>query len=181
MTADIVATPYNYTAQQSEVLRLHELYRRCLLDQMYWAWMLGRYKRWDRMTNIVTAISTSSAVAGMALWKNGMGEIVFTVLGSISALLLVVKPFFKPAENIERYSKLHYGFTALFYQIENLVAGIRREDGITDRHRTEAEEIVERFKNLALQEDAVTNEEKVEKFQDKVDRAIPKESLWLPR
>jgi hypothetical protein len=169
-----------YTAEQAEVLRLHELYRRCLLDQKYWAHMLARYKFWDRLTGIVTAVSSSSAVGGMAVFRTGWGDKAFTTLGAVSALVLVIRPFFKLSESVERYSKLHYGFTALFYQIENLVADIRRNNGMDQGHRTEADKIVERFNNLMLLEDASVSQKMVAGFQDEVDTAIPGDSLWLP-
>ena len=142
--------------------------------------MLARYKFWDRLTGIVTAVSSSSAVGGTAVLRTGWGANAFTALGAVSALVLVIRPFFKLSENIEGYSKLHYGFTVLFYQIENLVADIRRNNGMDQGHRTEAHKIVEQFNNLTLLEDASVSKTRVAGFQDEVDRAVPGDSLWLP-
>lgn len=175
-----VISPYEYTPEQADVLRLHELYRRCLLNQKYFSWKLGRYKFWDQIANVVTALSTSSSVAGLTIWKTGHGIAAFTILGSIGALIQVIRPFFKPSENIERCSTLHYGFTELFYQIENLLAEIRRNNGVAEQHRRTADEITERFKNLAMQEGTEDNRRKISELQDEVDQAIPGKSLWLP-
>jgi hypothetical protein len=171
---------YEYSARQAEVLRLNVLYRQCMLDQKYYARLLARYKRWDRLTNITTALVTSTAVGGLTLLKSGWGAIAFSVVGSISALILVVKPFFKPAENIERYSKLHYGFTDMFYQVESLLADIRTADGMTAEHRDQAKILFEAHKSLALQEDAAINQKRVSEIENEVDRAIPGITLWLP-
>lgn len=180
MSVEVISA-YEYTAKQAEVLRLNDQLRRCLLDQKYYALQLARYKRWDRIANIVTALATSSAIAGLTFIKQGdLGAIAFSVLGAASSLILVVKPFFKPAENIERYSKLHYGFTELFFQIEDLLASVRNADGMTIEHRAQAGKVYEQYKNLALQEDASINWKRVGRLVDEVDQAIPGGALWLP-
>ncbi len=174
MSATETISPYSYTAEQSEVVRLHDLYRRCFLDQKYYAYQLQRYKRWDWGSNLIAAASTILSITGVT------GQPWSLTLGIISALILVIRPLFKPAENIERYSRLHYGFTDLFYQIESLLADVRRHQAVTDKHRREAEAIIERFKNLAIQEDPSADLEGVAQFQSEVERAIPETSLWLP-
>ena len=179
MSVELISAS-EYTAKQAEVLRLNDLLRRCMLDQRYYALQLARYKRWDRVASIFTALATSSAVAGLTIVKQGNGAIVLSALGAIASLILVVKPFFKPTENIERYSKLHYGFTELFLSVENLLAAIRNADGMMDGHRAQAVTIYEQHKGLALQEDASINWRRVGKLIGEVDQAIPGEKLWLP-
>ncbi len=52
MTEAPQATVYDFTAQQAEVVRLADRYRRCLMDQKYYARRLSMYQRWDTGTNL---------------------------------------------------------------------------------------------------------------------------------
>ncbi len=179
MGSSQIISPYEYTSEQAEVLRLQDLYRRALLDQKYYAHRLSRYKFWDGAANIVAAIATLLSVAGFNFLTSHKMELS-TFVGLLSGLILVVRPLCRPSENIERYSRLHYGYTELFFQIENLLAKIRHNEGVREDNRNEMQDIIERYKNLAVQEDPSANKKKVESLQAEVETAIPVESLWLP-
>jgi hypothetical protein len=64
--------------------------------------------------------------------------------------------------------------------MENLLADIRRSEGMTDQHRERAEELIGRCDSLALREDASINWKKVAEIKTDVEKAIPGDGLWLP-
>ena len=171
-------TPYDYTSQQAEVSRLFDRYRRCLLDQRYYAYRLSLYQRMDTGTNLFAGVAMliSLATRDSATWVSNVSY----AIGALAALIFIGKPIFKVSEQIERYTILSSGFGELFSRVEALLADVRRNDGMTDAHRERADELMNRCDNLALREDAAINWKMVEKIQEDVEKAIPAKSQWLP-
>ena len=175
---EAIITPNSYSQQQAEVLRLHDRYRRCLLDQKYYARRLSMYQRWDTGTNLFAGVAMifSLATRNSAAWLSAMCY----ATGVLAALILIGKPIFKVAEQIERYTTLHCAFSELFEEIEGLVADIRRAGKLTGDHHGRADKIFDRCTSLAVREDVSVNVKKLEQFKEEVERAIPAETLWLP-
>lgn len=169
-----------YTPMQAEVARLHDMYRTCLLSQKYYGRRLNCYKRWNLTMDIITALATSSAFAGLAVWGSPVGANFFSLLLAASVVISVARPLLKLSEGIDRYSKLHYAYTDLFLRIENLVADMRRKAGVEPEHLRAAADLSDRYRNLALQDDAGPSQKLLEKLQAEVNEAIPADRLWLP-
>jgi hypothetical protein len=171
-------SPYSYSPKQAEVLRLQDRYRRCLLDQKYYAYRLSLYQRCDTAINLFAGVAMllSLATRMSSTWLS----YVCYATGAIAALLFIAKPIFKVSEQIEKYTMLHYGFSDVFNRIEGLVGEIRRNGKISDEHRVRADELFDRCHNLAIREDVSINQKKLARFKDEVEKAIPAESLWLP-
>ena len=170
----------NYSPEQAEVLRLNDLYRTFLLNQKYYAHKLNSYKFWNRVMDIVVALATSSAFAGLAIWKSALGANFFSVLLAVSVIVSVLRPVLKLSEGIDRYSKLHYGYSQLLFQIESVLTDIRRQGGPKDGHVRTIADIDDRYRNLALEDDAGPNLELLKRFQAEVNEAHPPERVWLP-
>ncbi len=170
----------HYSPAQAEVLRLHDLYRTCLLNQKYYSHKLNSYKLWNRVMDIVVALATSSAFAGLAIWKSGLGANFFSILLAASVVVSVLRPILKLTEGIDRYSKLHYGYSQLSFQVENVLTDMRRRGGPQDDHLKTTADIEDRYRNLGLEDDAGPNLKLLKKFQAEVNEAVPAERLWLP-
>jgi hypothetical protein len=171
-------TPYDYTARQAEVSRLFDRYRRCLLDQRYYARRLSLYQRVDTGTNLFAGAAMLITLAtrhSAPLVSNASYAV-----GALAALIFIGKPIFRVSEQIERYTILSSGFGELFSGFEALLADVRKNDGMTDAHRERADELMSRYDNLAIREDAAINWGMVEKIQEAIEKAIPAKSQWLP-
>jgi hypothetical protein len=171
-------TVYDYTPQQAEVVRLYDRYRRCLLDQRYYAYRLSLYQRVDMGTNLFAGVAMliSLATRTSAAWMSGGSY----AIAALAALIFIGKPIFKVSEHVERYTILSCGFGELFSRFEALLADVRRTDGMTDSHRERADDLMNRYDSLALREDAAINWKIVETIQEAVEKAIPSENQWLP-
>ena len=176
--AEVANLPYDYTQQQAEVVRLHDRYRRCLMDQKYYAYRLSKYQRWDTGTNLFAGVAMifSLVTRNASAW---LSDVSFAV-GLVAALVFIGKPIFKVSEQIERYTTLHCGYADLFHRVEVLVADIRNAGHVSREHRQRIDEIFDRSGTLALREDTSVNMKRLEKFKAEVERAIPTETLWLP-
>lgn len=178
MVEAALVTVYDYTPQQAEVSRLYDRYRRCLLDQRYYAYRLSLYQRADTGTNLFAGVAMliSLATRNSGAWLSNTSY----AIGALAALIFIGKPIFKVSEQIERYTILSTGFGELFSRFEALLADVRRNDGMRDSHRERADDLINRYDSLALREDVAINWKMVEKIQEAVKNAIPAENLWLP-
>ena len=178
MTEIAPTTVYDYTPQQAEVVRLADRYRRCLMDQKYYARRLALYQRWDIATNLFAgfAMLLSLATRNSISWIANASYAV----GALAAIIFIGKPILRVSEQIEKYTILHCGFGEVFSRIEALMADIRRADSVTDEHRQRAEELFKRCESLALREDASVNWKQLARIKEEVDKAIPFDTLWLP-
>lgn len=75
---------------------------------------------------------------------------------------------------------MHFGYTELAHAIDNLVAGIRRSNGLNDAHRAMIEDVSDRYRTLLLKDDPTTDRKLLVKFQAEVLTEVKTESLWLP-
>jgi hypothetical protein len=172
------STVYDYTSQQAEVIRLQDRYRRCLMDQKYYARRLSLYQRWDVTTNLFAGIAMLIALA--TLHASELIANLSYYLGFVAAIVFIGKPVFRIAEQIERYTVLHSNFSEAFCRIEALLADVRRCGKMTDEHRLRADELIARCDSLAAREDTAVNQKVLARIKEEVNRAIPAETLWLP-
>ncbi len=75
---------------------VYDLYRTARLNVCYYSTKLNRFQSYNFLIEITLAITaSSSAVAALWFWEHPVGEIVWKILGVISALLAVSKPILK--------------------------------------------------------------------------------------
>ena len=149
--------------------------------QKYYACRLKQFKSVNLGMDIVLALSTSSAFAGLGIMKTPIGVNFFSILLCLSAVVSVLRPILKLSDGIDRYSKLHYAYAQLFLMIEDLQTQIRRTGGVRPEHLKASSDVFERYRNLVLQDDPGPSKRLLKKCQAEVNAQIPSESLWLPQ
>src|ERR1700734_3730759 len=100
MSETQTGTVYDYTTQQAEVIRLQDRYRRCLMDQKYYARRLSLYQRWDVVTNLFAGIAMLVALA--TLHVSALVAGISYGVAFAAAVIFIGKPIFRIAEQIER-------------------------------------------------------------------------------
>ena len=172
----------DYTPSQAEVLRLYDRYSDCLLSKKYYATKLARQKRWVLALDLLAAVSASAALVLIGTSAEGHQETGWTVAASVvAAVSTIVRPLLKLQDAIDHYAAMHFGYTELAHTIDNLVADIRRSDGVNATyHRAMIEGISDRYRTLLLRDDPTTDRKLLFKFQAEVLDEVKTESLWLP-
>ena len=178
--SSLTAQIYSYTPLQSRVVELHDQYRTALMNAKYYASRVVWLKRSNTICDVVVAISASASFAGLAVWKMGIGNLTFSVLLGIAALVSALRPILRIADKLDRYSKLHYGYLEIYYRIEALVSEMRTSGHVTAEQIAQATELSERFRALELEGDAYQQTKKLLRYQDEIELSIPAERLWLP-
>ena len=166
--------------QQAELTRIYNLYRDSLLSKKYYAHKVAEWKRIDLWINIVAALASSSVFTGLALWKTQFGLNFMTFLTLAAAVVAILKPIIRPAEKIDRYSKLHFAYSEVYLDFDSLIADIRRQTELDPDRLKRSFQIWDRYRQLALQDDPEPNRKLLEKFQAEVNEFLPPDRLWLP-
>lgn len=148
------------------------------MSRDYYACRLAQVKRWNFMYEIVLAVGTSGTVAGWYLWQTPAGKTSWALFAGLVAILSILKPILQLPKEIERYSKLHTGYSALFYDLREHVDEIQNDGGITESREKSLKEARKRLLDLALQDDPKPSSRLLRQCQAEVNRLIPSFDEW---
>ena len=176
-----VPSVYSYGPQQARILRLYDEYRTALMNAKYYGKRLSFLKEVGLLMDIAVVLGTSSAFAGLAIWKGHIGANLWSWMLALSVLVSALRPILKITDKIDRYAKLQYGYLEVYYRLQTLTGEIRDAGGLNHDLKMRAAEIDDRFRALEMEGDAYQNPKKLLKVQDEVERSIPSDSLWLPQ
>ena len=173
---------HEYTASQAEVLRLYDRYRDCLLSKKYYARKLRTRKRLTLGLDLLAAAAASAALALIGASAAGHPQTGWIIaFGVVAAASTLLRPLLRIQDAVDHYAAMHFGYTELAHTIDNLVADIRRSDGLNDTyHRPMIEELSDRYRTLLLKDDPTADRRLLVKFQAEVLDEVKTESLWLP-
>lgn len=169
-------------SQQLELI--YDEYRTACLNTLYYAHRLKTYQQinfWMETTIAIGAWITAGAAGFTLVKESKVGNYFWTFIALLSALLAVVKPIAKLAEDIEKYSKLWGSYNRLYHSFRILVQDIQAARSVTT-------EQIDLFKKLRQQsteyveaDDRSPDRGLVKRLQEQVKQQIPASALWMPR
>ena len=114
-------------AKIEQLKTIHREYRTVLLNVKYYNRQLRLYRMINLWMEILIAVgsTTSTGIAGFAIWQNGLGTTAWGIVSGASIMLAVVKPIIKVPERIERYGKLSGEYSTMFEKLSHLEDDIR--------------------------------------------------------
>jgi hypothetical protein len=159
--------------------RIYTNYRLAAMSREYYACRLSRFKQWNLGFEIVLAIgASSSAVAVWYIWKAQVGQLIWALISGLAAVLAILKPILRLPDAIERYSKLHVGYTELAYDYQMVVDEIKAHGGISHEMQEALTSAETRMKKLTMADDPKPSERLLRKCQNSVKRVVPKFPEW---
>jgi len=175
----VAASVYSYTATQAELIQFYDLYRSAVLGHRYNAHKLKWARRCSSWAEIIAAVTSSSAIASLAVWKSELGANAFTALLVASALASIVRSAFGLSQQLDLRSRLSSSWSDLYGDMESAIHEVRRHGRVTDTDRAGLDLLSERFRKLNSS-DPDRDEELLRKLQPGVNESIPRDMLWLP-
>ena len=154
--------------------------RNAALSRRYYGCLLIRTKRIVLTLDILVALSTSAAVAAWNLWQGGAGAYVWKILGALATLVAVIKPFLNLSKEVERYSDLVSGWTAVYYDLKEINVRMRTSDSIPEDAWSAYEATQKRVKDLGGKEDPRIDQGLLRLLFETIKLEIPPETLWWP-
>ena len=165
-----------------ELHQLYDDYRTTLLNAKYYSTQFVKYKRINVGIEIFLALTSSSAIGAWIYWRDGFGEVAWSTLGALTAILAVLKPILQFPKTMERYQDLFGNFNTLYYDLDNLVQQVRINQAVSSDQRNLWEAAKKRLRDLVTQEDPEAEQDKamIRALSEEVNREIPLSSLWIP-
>ena len=116
----------------------------------------------------------------MPFFATGVGAVVTIALGTIAAVLSVLKPVLGLSKKIERASKLWSGYSAVFNSAKRLVRAMQVQKAFTAEMEKAVQELHDRIDGLCADDDPCPKDKLIRDIQDEVDAEIDAERWWCP-
>jgi hypothetical protein len=162
--------------------RIYDLYRNCILNELYYGRRLKLYSRLGFWLEIMIVIgSGTSGISGWFIWtKYPQLGFVWGVIAAVSVLLAALKPAFKTDTHLKRYSSLFSAYRQLALSMQSAVEEIAENSGIRPGTEREIDRIRTRHRNLSVDDDPSPPTKLVTVLQDEVNTRVPPSSFFYP-
>jgi hypothetical protein len=164
---------------------IHRQYRTALLNKKYYGYRLEVYKFRNFWLEVLIAVGATGAggtgVAGLTVWKTGVGVVIWAVLSAVSIVLATVKPFLGWPTLIERYSKLWSEYATMHAALQQIEEDLQTNNCLRTEQVEAFGKIRDRMPELAQLDDPHPDMELVARFEQEVKAEVPVTSLWMPR
>lgn len=173
-------TVYDYTADQAALVAFYELHRCALSSRRYHGEKYERIRRWSNGLDTVAALSSSAAVASLAVWQTAPGAWVYGALVVVAAAASVWKSAWRVGEQLDRHGRLAQSWSEIFLDMDRLLAQIRAEGELTAADRKRMDDLSIRFHRAEMGDDAAPDADLRRKSEEEALASLPVENRWLP-
>ena len=177
----MATTVYDYTTAQADLIQFYDYYRSALVGHKYNARKLSKAKALSGWSETIAAIASSGAVASWFLWQTPVGQIAFQTLLLASAISSILRASFGLSQELNLRSRLASSWQDLHLEMQDAIRRIRLNETVTESDRARMELLSERFRKLNSTDPATPDEKLQIEIENKINEAIPPETLWLPR
>ena len=162
--------------------RIYDLYRTCILNELYYGHRLKLFSRMGFWLEIIILIgSSASGVSGWIIWtKYSQLGFVWAFIAAVSVLLAALKPAFKTDAHLKRYSTLFSAYRQLALSMQMAVEEITEHGGVRPGTEREIDRIRERCRNLSVDDDPIPSSNLITALQDEVNKRVPPSSFFYP-
>ncbi|EPR3587281.1 hypothetical protein ACU440_004524 [Vibrio alginolyticus] len=165
------------------VWEVYDLLRTAKLNEKYFGYRLQKYVRINNLMEFtIAATASTSAIAGLTLWSDGIGGVFWQVFLVISAAISVAKPILGITKRVRLYEEVLSEYRVLSYELMQLKVSISTTREYDETHKTKFNEIMEKQATLVSKSPESTEKKAVKtKCIDEVLKAYPPESFFVPK
>ena len=141
---------------------------------------LNRRNFWLEFTLAATA--PGSAIAGLFFWETEFGSFAWKLLGIITALLAVAKPFLKLTDRITKIEQTLTGYRGLNFDLSKIKTMIEQTKFYDNNLQDQFSIALERKKELLVNApESYEIKDLKKKCQKEVLKEFPVESFFIPK
>jgi hypothetical protein len=163
------------------VVDVYDLFRTARLNVRYLETQLKVLQGWSLGMEIVLALTASSIAGGLWIFQNNLGSIFWKFLGSIAAIIAILRPIIDLTRRIKRKQALLTGYRALEHDLHTIAV-------LVSQRRKYDAELQERFKNaldrkgrlIEQDSEALVNKKRLEKCYQEVLAELPADKFYVP-
>jgi len=164
------------------LINIHREFRTAALNKKYYGYKLDQYQFINKCLEILIACgaTTGTGIAGLAIWKNGMGTTAWGIISGVSIVLATIKPIVALPKEIERYSKLASGYATIYETYRGMEQDFFALGSLGTEQIDQYHKLRDEMTKLAADDDRHPSRQLIKRFQDEVNEEIPASSLWMP-
>lgn len=161
---------------------IYDAYRNAALNRAYYGERLMRFQKYNSWIEIAIALGAtgSGGVAGLAIWGTITGAYAWLLISGVATVLGVVKPVLQWGKVIENYSKLYTGHTNIYLELKALVEDIDVNRNVSEKLKEKYSSSRQLLKELGALDDPKPDNALIKELQQRINREIPPEALWMP-
>ncbi|MCW0506940.1 hypothetical protein [Aeromonas piscicola] len=169
--------------QEHPVWEVYDLLRTAKLNEKYFGYRLKKYVCINFfMEFTIAATASTSAVASLTLWNDGLGGYFWKIFLVLSAVISVAKPILGITKRVRLYEEVLSEYRSLSYELLQLKISIstaRKYDGY---HKGKLQEAMEKHAALISKSPESTESKGVKaKCVDEVLKAYPPNVFFIPK
>ncbi|MGD0105585.1 MAG: hypothetical protein ABSC06_16310 [Rhodopila sp.] len=173
--ADQFDTDYKLWTQSCNILRT------ACINSFYYEQRLWWANFWYLSFEITIALgATGSSVAAWALWKDGIGVILWAIISGFATLISILKPILAPAKRLELITRQHQGWYSLYFAAEKLMRNVRLAGSFNSATTKTLDTLSDRMVSLHLEDEKCRKERLLSKCQARMEQLISHDALCWP-
>jgi hypothetical protein len=167
--------------EEHPVWDVYDEFRTARLNVKYLETQLGYLKKCNLIIESVLAFSASSSIAGLWFWESLFGGYLWKIIGSITAILAILKPILKLSDRIVKKEELLLGYKTLHHDLEKIKILISQVQKYDDNLKKQFLDVLERKKELVQKNIEPLNKKIRDKCQAEVINELPTNHFYIPR
>lgn len=166
---------------RSPVLDVYDLFRTARLNVKYLEARIKQMKQANFWIELLLAFSASSTVAGLWVWESAWGGYAWKLVGTVAAILAVLKPILNLTKKIQGSEKSLIAYLAWDHDLYKLTVLINQRQAYDAEMKKEfLKHIDTRGELIKIDAGSKKNEKLREQCYQQVLTEIPSESLFVP-
>lgn len=162
------------------LFHLYDEFRTVVLNRKYYGHQLKNAKRRVQAIDLSVAIGTSSTVSAWTIFGTPGGRLVWSIIGAIASILAIAKVALQLSAGVERYTKLHTGYSDLCFDLKRIVDEVQITQQLPAEAASVLKNVEARFKDLNSADDITPNKILVRRFFEQTQAELPASSFWIP-
>ncbi len=171
---------YDYTDDQSEMLRLYELRTTALVGRDFHAQRASRFRLVVYCIDAISTVTASGSFVALAFWKTAAGAQALEWMIFCVAVLAIVRSAFRFSDLADQHGRLGYLWKEVFMELDRVAFMARRAGRITDRIREEIDSVTTRFQRVECLDEMRGGDNEMAVIQGKAEMALPVDRQWMP-
>jgi len=168
--------------QRVLLTQIYDAYRTALLNVFFFEEKLRTSQNWNRAVEITIAVTATSSggIPSLGLWQHQPFHSIWLAICAFAVTLTVVNPILQFGKQIEKYTKLYSGHQNIYLELGAMIQKIARTKKVIPQNEEKYVEMDKQMSELARLGTFSARQATVSRLQEKVNRQIPPDDLWMP-
>lgn len=130
----------------------------------------------------IAATASTSAIASLTVWKDGLGSYFWQLFLFVAAIFSVAKPIIGITKKVRLYEEVLSGYRSLSYELLQLRTSISAEQQYGEAHKLKLQDIMSKHAQLSIKSpESIENKKVKNECVDEVLAAFPVKSFYVPK